>query len=151
MNLSKHFTLKEMTVSTTAIRLGIDNSPSLDVINNLINISERVLEPLREFMGEPIRISSGYRSVELNKKIGGSKTSQHCLGEAVDITCFDKNNEMFNFIKDNLKFDQLIWEFGNSSEPDWVHVSYRSNSSDNRGEVLIAKKVKGKTVYEKYV
>jgi zinc D-Ala-D-Ala carboxypeptidase len=149
MNISKHFTLKEMTMSTTAMRLGIDNTPSAESIQSMSLLAERVLEPVREYIGEPIKISSGYRSPELNKKVGGSKTSQHCLGEAADIVCQNKNNEMFYFIKNNLEFDQLIWEFGDEHEPDWVHVSYRDNRM--RGQVLVASKKNGKTVYEEYV
>lgn len=149
MNLSKHFTLKEMTMSTTAMRLGIDNTPSAESIQSMSLLADRVLEPVREYIGEPIKISSGYRSPELNKKVGGSKTSQHCLGEAADIVCQNKNSEMFYFIKNNLEFDQLIWEFGDEQEPDWVHVSYRDNRM--RGQVLVASKKNGKTVYEEYV
>jgi len=149
MNISKHFTLKEMTMSTTAMRLGIDNTPSAESIQSMSLLAERVLEPVREYIGEPIKISSGYRSPELNKKVGGSKTSQHCLGEAADIVCQNKNSEMFYFIKNNLEFDQLIWEFGDEQEPDWVHVSYRDNRM--RGQVLVASKKNGKTVYEEYV
>lgn len=149
MNISKHFTLKEMTMSPTAIRLGIDNSPSLSVIENLTALSLNVLEPLREYMDEPIRVSSGYRSVELNKKIGGSKISQHCLGQAVDLICLSGNSKMFYFIMNNLEFDQLIWEFGSDTEPDWIHVSYTKNG--NRRDVIKAKKINKKTVYEPYV
>ena len=149
MKISKHFTLMEMTMSTTAKRLGIDNTPSSEAIQSMKLLAERVLEPVREYIGEPVRINSGYRSVELNKKVGGSKTSQHCLGEAADIFCFNKNSEIFHFIKNNLEFDQLIWEFGDEQEPDWVHVSYRDNRM--RGQVLIASKKNGKTVYEEYV
>lgn len=149
MNLSKHFTLKEMTMSTTAMRLGIDNTPSAESIQSMSLLADRVLEPVREYIGEPIKISSGYRSPELNKKVGGSKTSQHCLGEAADIVCPNKNSEVFYFIKNNLEFDQLIWEFGDEQEPDWVHVSYRDNRM--RGQVLVASKKNGKTVYEEYV
>jgi len=148
MNLSKNFTLKEMTMSTTAMRLGIDNEPSLDVVVNLMKLANNVLQPLRDHMKQSIRINSGYRSEELNKRVGGSKTSQHCKGEAADISCDGRNTEMFNYIKDNLGFDQLIWEYGDMSTPDWVHVSYREGA--NRGDVLIAKRKNGKTVYEKY-
>lgn len=148
MNLSKNFTLKEMTMSTTAIRFGIDNEPSLDVVVNLMKLANNVLQPLRDHMKQSIRVNSGYRSEELNKKVGGSKTSQHRKGEAADISCNGKNADMFNYIKDNLEFDQLIWEFGDINQPDWVHVSYREGL--NRGEVLIAKRKNGKTVYEKY-
>lgn len=148
MNLSKNFTLKEMTMSTTALRLGIDNDPSLDVVVNLMKLANNVLQPLRDYMKQSIRVNSGYRSEELNKRVGGSKTSQHCKGEAVDISCDGRNTEMFNYIKDNLEFDQLIWEYGDTNTPDWVHVSYREGA--NRGDVLIAKRKNGKTVYEKY-
>jgi zinc D-Ala-D-Ala carboxypeptidase len=145
MNVSRSFTLKEMVSSTTASRLGIDNSPSLEAVNCLIALAGAVLQPLRDHMGEPIRISSGYRNPVLNKRIGGSKSSQHTLGQAADLVCPGRNSEMFHYIKDNLPFDQLIWEFGNDGEPDWVHVSYRS--SDNRGEALVATKKGKKTVY----
>lgn len=148
MNLSKNFTLKEMTMSTTAIRLGIDNEPSLDHVVNMMSLANEVLQPLRDHMKQSIRINSGYRSQELNKKVGGSRTSQHCKGEAADISCDGRNAEMFNYIKDNLEFDQLIWEYGDVMAPDWVHVSYRIG--ENRKDVLVAKKKNGKTVYEKY-
>ena len=148
MNLSKNFTLKEMTMSTTAMRLGIDNDPSLDVVVNLMKLANNVLQPLRDHMKQAIRINSGYRSEELNKKVGGSKTSQHCKGEAADISCDGRNADMFKYIKDNLEFDQLIWEYGDTNTPDWVHVSYREGA--NRGDVLIARRKNGKTVYEKY-
>lgn len=148
MNISKNFTLKEMISSTTAIRLGIPNDPPLDVVNNMILLAEAVLQPLREYMDESIRVSSGYRSPVLNRKIGGSKSSQHCVGQAADLTCDGKNKKMFDFIKDSLVFDQLIWEFGTEREPDWVHVSYKRDG--NRRQVLVAKKVNGKTVYEQY-
>lgn len=149
MNISKHFSLKEMTMSPTATRFGIDNSPSFDVVTRMMLLAEKVLEPLREHMGEPVKVSSGYRSPVLNRKIGGSKTSQHCLGEAADLDSNGKNRKMFYFIKNNLEFDQLIWEFGDGDEPDWVHVSYKKEN--NRNQVLLAKKVNGKTVYEPYV
>lgn len=148
MNISKHFTLKEMIMSTTAIRLGIDNSPSFEAVTNLMALAENVLEPLREYIGEPIRISSGYRNTELNRKIGGSKSSQHCFGEAADLICNGKNSEMFSYILHHLDFDQLIWEFGDDKEPEWVHVSYKRKG--NRRSVLIAKKSGGKTIYERY-
>ena len=148
MNVSKDFTLREMIYSPTALRLGISNDPSLEVVNNMILLAEAVLQPLRDYMGESVRVSSGYRSPALNRKIGGSKSSQHCVGQAADLTCDGKNKKMFDFIKDSLVFDQLIWEFGTEREPDWVHVSYKKEG--NRRQVLVAKKVNGKTVYEQY-
>lgn len=146
MNLTKNFTLNEMYESTTAIRLGIDNTPSDIVIKNLLLLCKKVLQPLREHMDESIKVSSGYRNPELNKKIGGSKSSQHCLGQAADISCGERTAEIYEYIKNNLIFDQLIWEFGTDENPAWVHVSY--SSTNNRKECLRAYKVNGKTVYQ---
>lgn len=146
MNITKNFTLEEMYKSTTAIRLGMDNAPSDVAVANLIHLCKNVLQPLRDYMDESIRVSSGYRSPELNKKIGGSKTSQHCFGQAADISCGERTAEMYHYIKNNLIFDQLIWEFGNDHNPDWVHVSY--STTHNRKECLRAYKVNGKTVYQ---
>lgn len=145
MKLSKNFTLSEMVSSTTATRLDIDNSPSFEVVNNLMALVDNILQPLREYMGITIRVSSGYRSPDLNRAIGGSKTSQHMVGEAADLICPGKNAKMFHYIKDNLPFDQLIWEFGTDKEPQWVHVSF--SKKNRRGEVLVAKKNGKKTVY----
>jgi len=127
MNLTKNFTLQEMYKSTTAIRLGIDNTPSDIAINNLRLLCNNVLQPLRDHMDESIKVNSGYRSPDLNKKIGGSKSSQHCLGQAADISCGERTAEIYEYIKNNLIFDQIIWEFGNDDNPDWVHVSYSCN------------------------
>ena len=152
MNLSKNFTLKEMTKSVTAKRLGIDNTPNDEQIAFMRELCEAVLQPLRDELG-PITISSGLRVPALNKAIGGSSTSQHCAmrGAAADIdmcngsTCNGKNKEVFDYIKDNLVFDQLIWEFGDDKCPDWVHVSY--HYGHNRSQILKAVKRKGKTAY----
>jgi zinc D-Ala-D-Ala carboxypeptidase len=103
-----------------------------------------VFEPLRIHLNTPIQISSGFRSLQVNKMIGGAKTSQHTKGEAMDLQIGSKG---FNFIKDKLQFDQLIWEFGNDENPAWVHVSY---SSKNRKQVLKATKKNGKTIYSNY-
>jgi hypothetical protein len=146
MNLTKNFTLEEMYKSTTAIRLGIDNTPSDIVIKNLLQLCKKVLQPLREHIGESIKVSSGYRSPDLNKKIGGSKSSQHCLGQAADISCGERTAELYYYIKNNLIFDQIIWEFGNDDNPDWVHVSY--SATKNRFECLRAYKINGKTAYQ---
>lgn len=146
MRLSKNFSLDELSKSTTAIRLGIDNTPSDIVITNLLELCEHVLQPLRDHIGESIKVSSGYRSPALNKKIGGSKTSQHCFGQAADISCGERTAELFKYIENNLIFDQLIWEFGNDTNPDWVHVSY--STIKNRKQSLRAYKVNGKTIYK---
>lgn len=112
-----------MTKSNTATAKGIDNTPDQTVTNNLTKLIEAVLDPLREWYGKPIIVNSGYRCEALNKAIGGAKSSQHMLGEAADITVGSKeeNEKLFNYIKDNLEFDQLI----NESDFSWVHVSYR--------------------------
>jgi zinc D-Ala-D-Ala carboxypeptidase len=143
MNLSKNLTLFEMTRSETAKRKGIDNTPGAQEIENMKILAEKIFQPIREHFGVPIYISSGYRSKKLNKAIGGSSTSQHCKGEAIDIDMDGHshvtNVQIFNYIKDNLFFDQLIWEFGNNTNPDWVHVSYNT-SGNQRGHILRATK-----------
>ena len=151
MNLSRNLTLFEMTRSDMAKRKGVSNQPTEEHIANMIVLAEKIFQPIREHFGVPIYISSGYRSAALNKKIGGSKNSQHLTGEAIDIDMDGhphvSNVQVFNFIRNNLFFDQLIWEFGNDSTPDWVHVSY-SSSGNQRGHILRA--VKG-TFGTKYV
>lgn len=119
----KHFTIEEMTESSTAKAKDIDNTPSQEILAKLQKLIEAVLDLLREWYGKPIRVNSGYRCEALNEAIGGSKTSQHCLGEAADITAGSKeeNKKLFEYIKDNLPFDQLI----NESDFSWIHVSYR--------------------------
>lgn len=148
--ISKHLTLAELTYSATAIRLGIVNTPNQLQIQNLKNLAEKVFEPTREHFNVPIHISSGYRIMNLNQALKGSITSQHCSGEAIDIDMKgDKvtNAQIFHWIKDNLKYDQLIWEFGDKKNPDWVHVSY---CGKNRQQTLRAVKVNGRTKYEKF-
>ncbi len=148
--ISKHLTLEELTYSETAIKLGIVNVPNQLQTENLKTLALKVFEPVREHFGVPIHISSGYRIMNLNQAIKGSITSQHCRGEAIDIDMKgDKvsNAQIFHWIKDNLKYDQLIWEFGDKKNPDWVHVSY---CSENRKQTLRAVKVNGKTKYEKF-
>ena len=147
MNITEHFSMKELTNSQTAIKNGIPNIPKdPQVVANLTLLCEKVLEPLREGMKCPIRISSGYRSPELNKLIGGAKASQHNIGEAVDIDLDEKNAELFSYIVNNLDFDQIIWEFGDGKNPDWVHVSYKA--AGNRKQLLKALKSNGKTSYQ---
>lgn len=142
MNLSKHVTLAEFEASSTALNHSISNKMNEFEIERAKLLCEKVFEPLREYMGEPIRINSGFRSVATNRACGGSKTSQHCLGEAMDLHAGSK---AFNYIKDHLEFDQLIWEFGTDKEPSWVHVSY--SKARNRKQVLKAIKQNGKTKY----
>jgi zinc D-Ala-D-Ala carboxypeptidase len=154
MQVSKHLSLAEVSRSETAKRKGISNTPSGEHLENFKKLAENIFEPIREHFGVPIHISSGYRSKELNSAIGGSATSQHCSGEAIDIDMDGSasgvtNAQVFNFIKDNLQFDQLIWEFGSNSNPDWVHVSYETTGKQ-RKQILKAVKSNGKTAYEKY-
>lgn len=145
MKLSNHLTLAEMIRSDSAKRLGISNQPTSEHLDNMKELAINVFEPIREHFGLPIYISSGYRSEALNKAVKGSKSSQHCKGQAMDIDMdgsgLISNKDVFKYIRENLQFDQLIWEFGDSNNPDWVHVSY---DSTNRGQVLKAIK-KGKT------
>jgi zinc D-Ala-D-Ala carboxypeptidase len=145
MNLSAHVTLAEFENSPTATTHGINNKMSLSQIESAKLLCENVFEPLRIHLNIPIKISSGYRSPQLNKMIKGSLSSQHCKAEAMDIKIDAKG---FHFIKDKLDFDQLIWEFGNDEEPQWVHVSYKK--SGNRKQVLKATKQNGKTKYNSY-
>jgi len=144
MNLSAHVTLAEFENSPTATTHGINNKMSLSQIESAKLLCENVFEPLRIHLNTPIKISSGFRSLQVNKMIGGASTSQHTKGEAMDLQIGAKG---FNFIKDKLQFDQLIWEFGNDENPAWVHVSY---SSKNRKQVLKATKKNGKTIYSNY-
>ena len=147
--ISKHISYKEGVYSTTATRLHLDNTPNDEQLNNMELVAEEVFEPLRVYVGGPIKINSFFRSPELNKAIGGSGKSQHCRGQAIDIDdTFGKatNAEMYHWIKDNLDFDQMIWEFGDDDNPDWVHVSYVS-AEDNRNRCLKAYRENGKTKY----
>ena len=149
MKLSRNLSLSECTKSITAKRLDIDNTPSDEVINSLKDIANSVFQPVRDYFRVPIGINSGYRSEELNKAVGGSKNSQHILGEALDIDADIyggiTNKQIFDYIKQNLDYDQLIWEFGGPSSPDWVHVSFRREN--NRREALRATRMRGKVYY----
>lgn len=146
MIAGKYFTLEELTDSPTAKRLGIDNTPTSEVLKNLQHLVAHILDPAREAIGVPIRITSGYRSWQLNGAVGGSKTSQHARGEAVDMVCAD-NRRLFEYIRQHLTFDQLIWELGDGTAPAWVHVSYTADRA-NRRQVLRAIKRGGKTIYK---
>jgi hypothetical protein len=151
MKLSQHLSLSEVIRSESAKRNGISNMPIPLHIENFKLLAEKVFEPVRLHFGVPIHISSGYRSIELNKCIGGSLTSQHCTGEAIDIDMDGSqsgvtNKMVFDYIKDNLVFDQLINEFDYS----WVHVSYESTGKQ-RKQVLDAIRVNGKTTYKNHI
>ena len=137
MQLSKHFSLEEMTKSQTASRKGIDNTPTQEVVENLKLLCENVLEYIRVRFGKPITVNSGYRGPALNKAIGGAKNSQHMTGQAADIEIIGVDNKvLFNWIKDNVEFDQLILEYYKEGVPDsgWVHVSW--NKAGNRRHTL---------------
>ena len=148
--ISKHISDKEGTYSITAIRRGIDNTPDEKELQNMQLLADRVFEPLRVWTGEPIKVNSFFRSTKLNKAIGGSSKSQHCHGQAIDIDDsygHVTNAEMYEYIKEHLDFDQLIWEFGYDDNPNWIHVSYISES-ENRNRCLRAYKYSGKTTYK---
>jgi hypothetical protein len=149
MMISKNFTLAELCNSATAKRFGINNNPDDKVIKNLELLAKNILQPIRDHFDKAIHIVSGYRSPGLNKKVGGASNSQHLIGQAVDIDNDNtdiSNAEIFNYIKENIKFDQLIWEFGNDESPDWVHVSY---SAKPRKQILRAYKDGSRTFYKK--
>ena len=147
--ISKHISYKEGVYSITATRLGINNTPNDDQLKNMELVAEEVFEPLRGYVDGPIKINSFFRSPDLNKAIGGSTKSQHCKGQAIDIDDTYgkmKNSEMYYWIKEHLDFDQMIWEFGDDDNPDWVHISYVS-PEDNRNRCLKAYREDGKTKY----
>jgi zinc D-Ala-D-Ala carboxypeptidase len=150
MKISPHLNLAEIMRSNTAKRHGIDNTPTAEHLENFKLLADKVFEPIRDYFGVPIFISSGYRSKALNSFIKGSPSSQHCKGQAIDIDMDGGNGEVtnrmvFDFIKHKLDFDQLIWEFGTDFNPDWVHVSYVKTG--NRKQKLKAIRFGGKTSY----
>lgn len=143
MMLTKNLSLAEVIKSATAIKFGLKNEPNEQQLANLVAIAENVFQPVREYFGVPIMVTSGFRGQALNDIIHGSPSSQHCKGQALDLDAdyFGKitNAEIFHYIKDHLDYDQLIWEFGNNEEPAWVHVSYVSEE-ENRKQLLVAYK-----------
>jgi len=152
MELSKSFTLNELTKSQEATRLGIDNIPNEEQIQNLKILCEKILQPLRDYYGMPVSVSSGYRSVALCEAIGSSAKSQHTKGQAADFEIFGvANKDVADFIVQNLEYDQCILEFWNENEPNsgWVHCSYSSNN--NRKQYLKAQRIDGKIVYSTMV
>lgn len=149
MQITTNFSLLELISSETAVRKGINNNPNQDVIDNLKRLFIKIVQPVRDWYKQPINITSAYRSPSLNKAIGGSETSDHCFGNAVDFTVPKEDyKKVFYYIKDNFQYDQLIWEFGDDSTPNWIHVSLRNV---NRNQVLKAyKNVLGQTKYKPY-
>ena len=150
--VSKNISYKEATHSTTAKRLGIDNTPNAEQFSNMVYVAENVFQPVREHFGVPIYVSSFFRSEALNKAVRGSSSSTHTKGEAMDLDAdvYEgvTNAQIFEYIKNNLEFDQLIWEFGTDENPAWVHVSL--SKRNNRKQVLKAVRVDGQTHYEIY-
>jgi len=148
-NISKHISYHEGTYSQTGVRRNLDNTPNEDQLKCMKEVSENLFEPLRKWVSGPIKINSFFRGEPVNTAIGGSTRSQHMKGQAIDIddTFGHKTNaEMYHYIKDNLDFDQLIWEFGTDKNPNWLHMSWVSHRP-NRKKLTIAKKVDGKTKY----
>ena len=148
--ISKHITYAEAIHSNTAKRKGVDNTPSETQVEAMKTLAKNIFEPLRKYVGGPIKVNSFFRSVPLNEAIGGAASSQHCKGQAMDIDDvygYKSNAEMYNWIKDNLNYDQMIWEFGTDMQPNWVHVSYVSEEK-NRNKCLKAYKEYGRTKYK---
>ena len=148
--ISKHVSLREGIFSQTATRRDLDNNPNEEQLENMKLIAEKIFEPLREWVGGPIKINSFFRGLPLNTAIGGAKSSQHMKGQAMDIDDtfgHATNAEMYRWVKENLDFDQMIWEFGDDKNPNWVHISYVSPEK-NRNRCLLAYKEKGKSKYK---
>jgi len=148
--ISKHVSLREGVFSQTATRRDLDNTPNEEQLENMKLVAEKVFEPLREWVGGPIKINSFFRGLPLNTAIGGAKSSQHMKGQAMDIDDtfgHATNAEMYKWVKENLDFDQMIWEFGTDENPNWVHISYVSPEK-NRNRCLLAYKDKGRSKYK---
>tara|TARA_B100000959_G_scaffold213687_1_gene224854 strand:+ start:1808 stop:2284 length:477 start_codon:yes stop_codon:yes gene_type:complete len=149
IKISKNFNLKELTASSTADRLDIDNGPSTEHLINLTVVTHKILQPVREQFGV-VTVNSGYRSPALNKAVGGSSRSQHCNGEAVDLECFSVSNpDLAKWITKNLDWDQIILEFYKKGDPHsgWVHCSYKRDGT-NRRKILTALRINKRTVYK---
>jgi zinc D-Ala-D-Ala carboxypeptidase len=157
MTISQYISYAEATKSQQAIRLGLDNTPNAEELSNMQYIATTIFDKLRKAMhdkyGKPLAITSFFRNSEVNRAIGGSSSSQHCSGEAIDIDADvfggATNKEVFDWIKKNCTFDQLIYEYGNDANPDWVHVSLK-RSGKNRMQVLRVYKANGQIVYKPY-
>ena len=149
-NISKHISYHEGTYSQTGVRRNLDNTPNENQLKCMKEVSENLFEPLREWVGGPIKVNSFFRGKPVNTAIGGSRTSQHMKGQAIDIDDtfgYKTNAEMYRYIKDNLDFDQMIWEFGDDENPNWVHISWVSHRP-NRKKLTIAYKENGRTKYK---
>ena len=146
MQLSKHLSRAEFERSDAATNYGISNTMNSGQLAKAMALAENCFEPIREHLGKPIRVNSGYRSPAVNKRIGGALTSQHSLGEAIDLDLHDR--DLFEWIIDNVTFDQLIYEAGNDTEAAWFHISYREGN--NRKQVLRMIKKGGKSTYIPY-
>lgn len=130
MYISRNFSVEELTKTST----GIENEPNTEQLQNLTELVNNILQPTRNLICQPIEVTSGFRSPEVNKKVGGVKNSQHLKGQAADLRCAN-NKELFSIIKDVLKdYDQLIWEYGTKEQPAWVHVSWVGKN--NRKQVI---------------
>ena len=150
MKISDHITYAEAIHSNTAKRKSIDNTPSQTQVDAMKLIAEKIFEPLRKWAGGPIKVNSFFRSVTLNETIGGVASSQHCKGQAIDIDDvygYKSNAEMYKWVQENLDYDQMIWEFGTDTQPNWIHVSYVSEEK-NRNKCLKAYKEHGRTKYK---
>ena len=150
MKISDHITYAEAIHSNTAKRCGIDNTPGQTQVEAMKLLAEKVFEPLRKWVGGPIKVNSFFRSEILNESIGGASSSQHCKGQAIDIDdVYGKktNADMYHWIQTNLDYDQMIWEFGTDMQPNWIHVSYVSEEK-NRNKCLKAYKEHGRTKYK---
>ena len=148
--ISSHISHKESVYSATAMRRGLKNKPTRTQREAMVIVAEEIFEPLRKWVGNKIKVNSFFRSPELNVAVGGSTSSQHCKGQAIDIDDtfgFKSNAEMFNWIRENLLFDQMIWEFGDDENPDWIHISYVGVIS-NRNRCLKAYRENGSTKYK---
>lgn len=145
MMISKYVSLEEATKSNTATRLGINNTPDASVLSTMEITAKNVFDPIREKIGA-IRVTSFFRNPDLNRAIGGSRSSQHCKGEAIDMQAIHVSNKrLFEVACELPAWDQIIWEFGNDTNPDWVHISF---SKRNRKQILRARKINGATIYE---
>lgn len=149
--ISQNISWNESIKSSTAKKKEIDNIPDEQAIQNMKKLAKNIFEPLRQWANEPIRVNSFYRSPELCEAIGSKSTSQHTKGQAIDIDAMGEktNADLFNYVKDNLDFDQMIWEHGDDENPDWIHISYVS-ANGNRNRILRAIKKGKKTTYELY-
>jgi len=150
MKISDHITYAEAIHSNTAKRKQIDNTPNEKQIEAMKLLAEKIFEPLRKWVNGPIKVNSFFRSVALNEAIGGVASSQHCKGQAIDIDDVygrKTNADMYHWIKENLDFDQMIWEFGTDTQPNWVHISFISEE-ENRNKCLKAYKEYNKTKYK---